>query len=450
MKLLSGFTRQEKSWMMYDWANSAYSVIIVTILPIFYNSLTEYSVGAVSRWGNSTSAAMLIIAVLAPLLGVLGDFQHWKKRLFTGFVVLGALSCAAMATTPLLQQGGTGAETLGMIVLALYIVATIGFAGANVYYDGFLPEVTTPEKMDRVSIMGYGMGYIGGSTIPLVIFMAMNLAGVPMHLCLSIAFALTAVWWIAFTVPFWKNVHQTHFVPRERGMFADSVRNLGDTAKAIFRNKPMLVFMLAYFFYIDGVGTIIHMSTSYGSALGIDSTQMLLALLLVQVLGLPFALLYTRLSARFGARAMVGFGIVVYMLICLFAFSVTQAWQFWVLAVLVSTSQGGIQALSRSVYGKMIPDKNKSGEYFGFYDIFGKFSSIMGPALFGAVAAYAGRVLMSEKGIVEAEASAETLAEISKQAAPYGVIAVLVIFIIGAAMYFVVLPRVEKRNAKRT
>lgn len=442
MGLLKGFTRQEKSWMMYDWANSAHSVVIVTILPIFYNAIA--SGGALTRWGTSTSLAMLIIAVLAPFLGVIGDFQHWKKRLFTGFVLLGALACLALAPTPYLAETGN-VETVGLIVLILYIVSTIGFAGANLYYDSFLPDVTTDERMDRVSIMGYGLGYIGGSTIPLLIFLVMNLIGLPMTLCLTVAFGLTSVWWILFTVPMWKNVHQTHYVAREEGVFRQSLKNLGHTARAIFQNKTMFVFLIAYFFYIDGVGTIIHMSTIYGSALGIDSTQMLLALLLVQLLGLPFALLYTRLAQRFGARRMVGVGIGIYMFICVFGFFVREAWHFWVLAILVSTSQGGIQALSRSIFGKMIPDKDRSSEFFGFYDIFGRFSSIMGPALFGAVAAWMQGSLLGRQGLTEATATAAQLADASSQAAPYGVLSVLVIFIVGAVLYFLVLPRTERK-----
>ncbi len=448
MKLLSGFTRAEKSWMMYDWANSAHSVVVVTILPIFYESLTHNSTEAVARWGTGTSVAMLIIALFAPILGVLGDFQHWKKRLFTGFVILGVLACVAMAPVPFLQVDAN-AEALGLALLILYILSTVGFAGANLYYDSFLPEVTTNERMDRVSTVGYGLGYIGGSTIPLLIFLLMNLAGIAMNLCLSVAFGLTAVWWVVFTIPLWKNVHQTHFVPRRQGVLKESMKNLASTARRIVRNKTMLVFLLAYFFYIDGVGTIIHMSTIYGSALGIDATQMLLALLLVQVLGLPFVLVYTRLAARFGARTMVGVGILIYSGVCVFGFFVQQAWQFWVLAILVSTSQGGIQALSRSVFGKMLPEKERSSEFFGFYDIFGKFSAIMGPALFGGVVAWVGDWLMRRQGIVEAEASAETLDAIARQASPWGVLSVLLIFLVGGALYFFVLPRVERAEKKQ-
>ncbi len=419
MKLLGGYSKQEKSWMMYDWANSVHSVIVVTILPIFYGTLVNEGTEAMARWGTSTSLAMLIIAVLAPILGALGDFKHWRKRLFTGFVILGATACGAMAIVPSVPESAN-VETLGLILLILYIISTIVFAGSNLYYDSFLPEITTEERMDRVSIMGFGLGYIGGSTIPLLIFLLMNMMGVAMNVCLSFAFGLACVWWIVFTIPMWENVHQTHYIERERGFLRDSLKNLGMTARRIAGNKTMLFFLIAYFFYIDGVGTVIHMSTIYGSALGIDSTQMMLALLVVQMLGLPFALVYTKLAAKYGARRMVGVAICVYMGICVYGFFVRTAWQFWMLAILVSTSQGGIQALSRSVFGKMIPEKERSGEFFGFYDVFGRFSAIMGPALFGWVAAITGE-------------------------APYGVLAVLLIFLIGAALYFVALPRAERK-----
>ena len=234
-------------------------------------------------------------------------------------------------------------------------------------------DVTSEERMDKVSTMGYGLGYMGGSTIPLLIFLLLNLAGVPMSKCLAIAFALTAVWWGVFSIPLFKNVHQTRGITPHPGALKASLKGLGKTAKEIFRHKEIFVFLLAYFFYIDGVNTIIHMSTIYGSSLGIDATQMMLALLLTQVLGLPFALLYIKLSEKFGTKAMIGFGICMYMFICVFGFFIRYPWQFWVLAVLVATSQGGIQALSRSMYGKLIPDKERSGEFFGFYDIFGNY-----------------------------------------------------------------------------
>ena len=200
--------------------------------------------------------------------------------------------------------------------------------------------------MDSVSTLGYGLGYIGGSTIPLLIFLIMNAVGVPMLTCLAFIFALTAVWWLVFSLPLLKNCEQTTGKPYQKGDLGASVKNVFVTLKEIGADKPMLIYILSYFFYIDGVHTIISMSTSYGTNLGLDSAGMLLALLLVQVLGLPFCLLYMKLAAKFGARTMVGVGICVYMFICVFAFFMNSLWQFWMLAVLCATSQGGIQALS--------------------------------------------------------------------------------------------------------
>ena len=207
----------------------------------------------------------------------------------------------------------------------------------------------------------------------------------------------------------------------------------------------MFIFLVAYFFYIDGVNTIIHMSTIYGDTLGIDSTMMLLALLLVQLLGLPFCLLYIKLADKFGSRVMVGTGILIYMFICVFGFFVRSVWQFWVLAVLVATSQGGIQALSRSMFGKMIPDKSRSGEFFGFYDIFGKFSAIMGPSIFAFASAFAADLIRKNQNI-PADAPASVLDAISKQAAPWGVLSVLLIFLVGAWLFFLVLPKHLKKE----
>ena len=452
MKFLRGFTKKEVSWMMYDWANSAHSVVVVTILPIFFNTVASYMQDAASGmtvWGYATSAAMAIVALAAPVLGVFGDFEGFRKKLFTVFMLVGVLSCAGLAITPQLDFVTPGtAETVGLIILVLYILSTIGFAGANLYYDSFLNDVTTEERMDKVSTMGYGLGYIGGSTIPLLIFLLMNLilGSDAMLFCLSFAFGLTAVWWFVFSFPLLKNVEQVSFVPRKKGAVAEALKGIGGTAKEIFRYKQMFVFLIAYFFYIDGVNTIIHMSTSYGDTLGLDSTSMLLALLLVQVLGLPFALLYIKASEKFGARFMVGVGICIYMCVTVFGFFLREVWQFWVMAIMVATSQGGIQALSRSMFGKLIPDKNRSGEFFGFYDIFGKFSAIMGPALVGLSSALAADVMLAGQGLDRATATAGQLAAVDTAAAPWGILSVLLIFFVGGGLYFFVLPKYLNKN----
>lgn len=446
MGFLKKFTRQELSWMMYDWANSAHSVIVVTLLPIFFDTVAGYtadSVSSMSTWGYATSIAMAIVALSAPFLGVFGDIRGMRKRLFALFVGIGVVAVALLSFTPMMDfmSSTAAAGRVAGLILALYIVSVIGFDASAIYYDAFLTDITTPERMDRVSTMGYGLGYIGGSTIPLVIFLLMNLAGVPMLTCLAVIFAITAVWWLVFSLPLLKNCRQTSGKPYEKGDVGRSLRGVGATVREIIANKPMLVYILAYFFYIDGVHTVISMATTYGTNLGLDDTGMMLALLLVQILGLPFCLLYIRLAARFGARAMVGVGVCVYMFICVFAFFMRELWQFWLLAVLCATSQGGIQALSRSMFGKLLPDKDRSGEFFGFFDIFGKFSSIMGPALVGFVSALVADRMLAEQGLTEATATAEQVDAINAASGPYGILSVLLIILVGAVLYFFVLPK---------
>ncbi len=448
--MLKGFTKEEKSWMMYDWANSAHSVIIVTLLPIFYSSVASVTANATSAmqiWGYTTSTAMLIIAVLSPLLGALGDFAGFRKKLFIAFMIMGVLACVGLAFTPLtgFDTAAAIAEKVGPAILILYVISQLGYSYANLYYDSFLPDVTTEERMDRVSTLGYGLGYIGGSTVPLLLFLLLNLAGVPMLYCLSFAFGFTAIWWFVFSWPLIRNVHQKSSVPVQKGALWAAIKGLSGTVRDIFAHKSIFVFLIAYFFYIDGVGTIIHMSTIYGDTLGLNQTSMMLAMLLVQLLGLPFCLVYIKLAAKFGARAMVGVGICVYMFTCVFGFFVRSEWQFWLLAVMVSTSQGGIQALSRSMFGKMIPDKNRAGEYFGFYDIFGKFSTIMGPLVCAwAMGIATDKIIKAEN--IAANASAEVFAEIAARSAPWGVLSILLIFFVGAGLYFFVLPHYLKKE----
>ena len=454
MGFLKKFTKQELSWMMYDWANSAHSVIVVTILPIFFDSVAEYtadSVSSMSTWGYATSIAMAIVALSAPFLGVFGDIRGMRKRLFTAFLALGVVSVAGLAFTPGMDftSSPEAAGRVAAIVLVLYILSTIGFDASCIYYDAFLTDITTEDRMDSVSTMGYGLGYIGGSTIPLLIFLIMNAVGIPMLTCLGIIFAITAVWWLVFSLPLLKNCRQTSGKPYEKGDIGRNIRGVFTTIREIIADKPMLVYIVAYFFYIDGVHTIISMATSYGTNLGLDSAGMLLALLLVQVLGLPFCLLYMKLASRFGARTMVGVGICVYMFICIFAFFMDSLWQFWMLAVLCATSQGGIQALSRSMFGKLIPDRDRSGEFFGFFEIFGKFSSILGPTLVGVVSAAAASRMLADQGLTAATATAEQVDAINKAAGPYGILSVILIIIAGALLYFFVLPRTLKGDERK-
>ena len=414
--MLKHYTKEEKSWIFYDWANSAFSAIVAAIiLPVFFKSMAESggvsAVDATAYWGYATSLGTLICAVLAPFLGTLGDFRGMKKKLFTAFMLLGVVSTFLLALTNSWQG-----------LLLFYVLGTLGFSGSCIYYDSFLLDVTDVSRMDRVSSVGYGLGYIGGSTIPLVISLVLiqfgSGFGVPTMLATKFSFILTAVWWLVFTIPMLRHVQQKHAIEPDRDMFAHTLRNMKDTLSMIVKNRSILFFVIAYFFYIDGVGTIIHMATVFGSSCGLDSMDLMVVLLVVQIVAFPFAILYGRLADRFGSRRMILFGIATYIVVCMLGFNLKEMKDFLLLAVLVGTAQGGIQALSRSFYGKLVPAEHAS-EYFGFFDVFGKFSAVIGPALFGIVAQITG-------------------------VTNYGVLAVMMMFILGGAILLSLPKNIEK------
>ena len=377
--MLKSFSLQEKSWIMYDWANSAYSVIISSvILPLFYKSITTGEGIAPnladSFWGYATSAATLVIAISAPLLGTIGDYPKWKMRLFKIFFLIGVVATAALSFTDDWR-----------LLLALYMLTTIGFSGANIFYDAFLVDVATEERMDRVSTYGFAMGYIGGSTIPFVLSILLIMfgekIGIPRTTAIKTSFLFTAFWWVAFTIPMLRNVKQRYFVPASEHIIHDSFARLFQTVHQICSHKKMFLFLIAYFFYIDGLNTIIHMAAVFGDSIGIVSDMLMIAVLVIPILSFPFTILYGKLAKRFSSKKMILVGIGIYLLACLLAFRMTTALEFWILATLVATSQGGIQALSRSYFAKLVPKEN-ANEYFGFYNILGKFAAIMGPALY--------------------------------------------------------------------
>lgn len=366
-------TKQEKSWIAYDVGNSAFVMLSTALIPVYFASLAEPGSSVVVAWGYAETVASLILALLMPFLGSLADLQHNKKRFLIGSVGTGAVACAAL-----------GIPQHALAFLIVYVVASVMLNGSMVFYDAFLVDATTEENYDRVSSHGYAWGYIG-SCIPFVACLAIVLFGenvdISMGTGMQIAFVITAAWWVAFTVPLVRNVHQTHFKPRTEHIFRDTVRGLVATLGKIARDRRLLMYMLAYFFYIDGVHTIIKMSTSYGTELGIDSTQLVLALLVTQFVAFPSAILYGRLSSKVGTRTMLLTAVAAYLGITLFAaFFLRSAVEFWILAVCVGLFQGGIQALSRSEFGKLIP-KEHANEYYGFFDIFGKYAAVMGTFL---------------------------------------------------------------------
>jgi UMF1 family MFS transporter len=383
-------TKQEKSWVFYDWANSAYSILITTaVFPLYFKAAAENAglAGSTSTayWGYANSFATLLISICAPILGTIGDFRGFKKRLFTFFVTLGIVFTALLAVVPNDQW---------LILLFCYIITVIGFGGANIFYDAFLVDITTEDRMNKISSRGFAMGYIG-STIPFILGIALILLSqqgiLPFSVTVAsqIAFAITALWWGIFTIPMLKNIQQVYFVERVPNPISSSFKKVFQTLKRIKAYRPLFLFLIAYFFYIDGVHTIITMSTAYGSDLGITSTNLLIILFATQVVAAPFALLYGKLADKFTGKRMLLVGILIYIIICIYAYYLKTTLDFWILAMLVGSSQGGIQALSRSYFAKLVPKEN-ANEFFGFYNIFYKFASILGPFLVGFTAQMTG------------------------------------------------------------
>lgn len=401
------FTKAEKSWIMYDWANSIYATnIMAAIFPIYF-AMQANETGN-KLYGFAVSAAALVVAVLAPILGAIGDFSGMKKKLFAGFLVLGLVFTAVMA-----------AFEDWRLMLVGFILSRIGFSGSCLFYDSFLTDVTTPERMDRVSSWGYAMGYIGGSTIPFIISIAVMLLMNQSVLSYKIAIMIVVVWWAVFSIPFLKNVKQQYSVEdAPQALAKEAFRNAWKTFKDILKDKKILFFIIAYFFYIDGVDTIISMATNYGETLGLGAIGMILALLITQIVAVPFSILFGNLAKKVGAMRMIAIAVCVYFVITILGFfmgfNIEQAelsggdidaalklssTLFWILATLVGTVQGGIQALSRSYFGQLIPPE-RSNEYYGFLDIFGKFSCVIGPALYAATYAATGRASLGILSII--------------------------------------------------
>ena len=370
---LRSLSKRERSWVLYDVGNSAYVMLAATLIPIYFSAIAEPGSSAVVAWGYATTVASLALALLMPFLGSLADLKGNKKKFLAGTIGTGAVSLAVM-----------GVPGNAMVFLAIYVFSSVMLNASLVFYDAFLVDATEQERYDEVSSQGYAWGYIG-SCIPFIVCLVIVLFGSSFGIGqldgIRISFVITAAWWLVFSVPVLRDVHQTHFKAREAHLFRYTLKGLAGTCKKIARDKRLLMYMLAFFFYIDGVHTIITMSTSYGTDLGIDSTQLVLALLVTQFVAFLSAIAYGRLAGRFGTKRMLLIAVFAYFCITLFAaFFLRSAAEFWVLAVCVGLFQGGIQALSRSEFGKLIPKEN-ANEYYGFFDIFGKYATIMGTLL---------------------------------------------------------------------
>lgn len=387
MKRLTPERKLEWSWILYDVGNSAFTLLISTIMPIYFNGLAEADgiakEVATAYWGYAASIVTLCVAVLSPIFGTLSDFKGYKRPVFMLFAIMGVLGCAAL-----------GIPMPWLIFLIVFILTKIFYSGSLAFYDAMLVDMTTPKRADIVSSKGYAFGYIG-SCIPFLISIVIVLfSGLPYSASMPIALVINAVWWIGFTIPLLKNYRQTHFVPRTPHAIRDNFKRLFSvfSKKSDVPNKKgIILFLVAFFLYIDGVYTVIDMATSFGDTLGFDTTNLLLALLLTQIIAFPAAIIMGKLAGKVKNDILILICIVAYTGIAVFAVFMNAVWQFWVLACAVGLFQGGVQALSRSYFAKIIPP-DQSGCLFGILDIFGKGAAFLGTLLVGVVTHATGSV----------------------------------------------------------
>ncbi len=431
-------TKIEKSWIMYDVACSSFTLILTATIPVFFRGLvTIESVAAnpiaqalfagniqealagntqafealvSSLFALTTTVAVVIVALMAPIIGAIADYKGMKKKLFLSALALGI---AGLFTLGITQDW--------MAYLVFIIITRIGYTSANIFYDSMLIDVTTDDRMDYVSSSGYAWGY-AGSCIPFIIgiyFIMFLPFGLDVIQATQLSFLITAVWWMLLSIPVIKNVNQVHYLEKEKLSIGKIFKRVGETLKKISKDKILSLYIIGYFFYIDGVYTVISMSTTYGAEVGIDTNAMIIALLVTQLVAFPFAILAGKYAKKIGPLKLIRFFIFMYILICMFGYQLDQAWEFWVLAISVGMAQGGIQSLSRSYYGKLIPKKEAS-EYFGFFDIFGKFADFFGPLILTICASVFG-------------------------ASKYGILALAILFIIG----YILITKVEKLVAEK-
>ena len=380
MKKLTGL---ERNWILYDVGNSAFVMLTSTVIPIYFKNLAE---GAGISAGNSTayfsyasSLVTVLVMILGPLLGTVADGKGRKKEIFTGCMLVGALGCAALAV-----------PAGWLAFLGIYVLAKTGYQGSLIFYDSMLGDVTEEDRMDQVSAHGYAWGYIG-SCIPFVasILLILNAdtLGLGSVRATMLAFLLNAVWWSCMTLPLLKTYRQRsgEGINNKDGSFVSLAR----TVRGIRQNPKVLWFLLAFFFYIDGVYTIIDLATSYGKDMGISDTSLMLALLLTQVVAFPCSILFGKLTKKIESGKLIAVSILGYLCIVIFALQLDKTWEFWFLAVCVAVFQGGIQALSRSYFTRIIPQE-RAAEYFGFYDIFGKGAAFMGTLMVGVASQVSG------------------------------------------------------------
>ena len=379
------------SWVLYDWANSAFATtILASVLPIFYKDVAAKGLAdnlSTSYWGYTQTIAMVIIALLSPILGAIADYSNSKKLFLRFFAYIG------MAGTGLLFFVGEGNYILASL---FFIIGSIGFSGGNIFYDSYLPSIVSKDKMDYVSSLGYAIGYLGGGLLLLVNLIMISkpsLFGISNTLMATkLTFVTVSIWWFVFSVPIFR------YLPREGVNLKDlNIREnarigftrIKITLKNISRYRELMKFLIAFWFYNDGIGTIIRMATIYGREIGIGQSDLIGALLLTQFIGIPCSLAFGKIGERIGAKKGIIISLFVYLVIIIRGYYLSSALDFWILAGMVGLVQGGSQALSRSLYGSMVP-RDKSAEFYGFFGISSKFAAITGPFVFALVSQLAG------------------------------------------------------------
>lgn len=373
------FNKLERSWIYYDIGNSAFTMMVSTIIPIWFNLLAQEAgisnSDYLAFWSYATSVATILVALIGPVFGAISDNKNFKKPMFITVLLIGVVGCAMLGIVP-----------NWMLYLVTYVVAKVCYQSSLVLYDSMLTDVTTPERMDLVSSQGYAWGYIG-SCIPFVVALALYYFGmtgkIDFHFAIMCAFIIIALWWLGVSIPLIKGYKQKYYVESTSGKIAESFRRIGNTLSHIYKEeKKIFFFLIGFFFYIDGVYTIIDEAVAIGTSLGLDQIGLLVILLLTQVVAFVFATIFGKLSEKYSSVSLITVCIGGYAFVAIFALFMHSLWQFGIMAFVVGMFQGAIQALSRSYYAQIIPAET-SGEYFGLYDICGKGAAFMGTTMVG-------------------------------------------------------------------
>ena len=417
-------------WVMYDWANSAFATTVMAgFFPIFFKQYWSHGAdvnASTAQLGFGNSIASLMVALMAPILGAIADKGSTKKKFLIIFAYLGVLMTAALF---LVQKGQW------VWAIFIYAMGIIGFSGANIFYDSLLPSVADEKKIDYVSGLGFSMGYLGGGLLFLInVLMTLmpQKFGLPdATAAVRFAFVSVALWWGLFTffTIFWLPEKKASVLKeKDESVVVAGFRQFAGTFKKVRHLKVVFLFLLAYWLYIDGVDTIIRMAVDYGLSLGFESKDLIVALLIVQFIGFPAALVFGKLGERWSVRKSIYLAIFIYMAVTIGGAMMTQKTEFYILAVVIGLVQGGIQALSRSYYSRLIP-KNQAAEYYGFYNMFGKLAAIFGPALMGFVGLIVRRILMP------ASPTAAQVVAVGQLASRWGIASILILFVIGAIIF---------------